>query len=212
MRKVMSIIVLMWAVLVLDAGKTYAQGSAPRLQLSSVDFGITWSSEHAKIADTGCQCFWLAGGSAEGAVTLYHGLGVAAELNGGTASNIAPGVDLSKLTFAVGPRYTSNMPRWKIIRRVPLRLFGKGLFGDAHAFNGTFPVAKGTVSHASSFSMQFGGGADLGLWRGLGVRLIEFQYIRTSFSNDYSNTQNDLRISAGMTWRIQTKRERSDNP
>jgi outer membrane immunogenic protein len=212
MRKILSITWLLCAVLVLGTGRTYAQGSAPHFQVSSVDFGIMASSEHTKIANASCQCFWLAGGSAEGAITFYHGLGLAAELNGGTASNIAPGVDLSKLTFATGPRYTSDRRKWKITRRVPLRLFGQGLFGDGHAFNGVFPVAKGTVSHASSFSMQFGGGADLGLWRGLGVRLVELQYVRTGFPNDYSNTQDDLRISAGMTWRIETKRERPDNP
>jgi hypothetical protein len=204
MRRVKIRSFLFCGLLILSGtGRAFAQ-TWP-LQFGSVDLSVLWSSEHAKIANTSCQCFWLQGASGEGAITLYHGLGIAAEVNGGTASNIVPGVGLSKITFAAGPRYTWDMA--KIARRFPLQIFGQGLFGDAYAFSGVFPVASGTETSANSFSMQFGGGANLGLWRGFGVRLIELQYVHTSFPNDFSNSQNDLRLSAGITWRIGTKKE-----
>jgi hypothetical protein len=203
MRRMTIRSVLLCGFLILSGTGTAFAQTLP-LQVGSVDFSIMWSSEHAKIANASCQCFWLQGGSGEGAVTLFHGLGIAAEVNGGTASNIAPGVGLSKTTFAAGPRYTWDMA--KIARRFPLQIFGQSLFGDAYAFNGVFPVASGTETSANSFSMQFGGGANLGLWRGFGVRLIEVQYVRTSFPNDFSNSQNDVRLSAGITWRIRTKK------
>jgi hypothetical protein len=204
MRRVTIRSFLLCGLLILGGtGRAFAQ-TWP-LQFGSVDFSVMWSSEHAKIANTGCQCFWLQGGSADGVVNLYRGLGVAAEVNGGMASNIAPGVGLSKITFAAGPRYTWNLA--KIARRFPLQIFGQGLFGDAYAFNSVFPVASGTETSANSFSMQFGGGANLGLWRGIGVRLIEVQYVRTSFPNNFSNSQNDVRLSAGITWRMRTKKD-----
>jgi hypothetical protein len=38
----------------------------------------------------------------------FHGLGVAANLTGECASNIGTGIDLDKVMFAMGPRYTCN--------------------------------------------------------------------------------------------------------
>ncbi len=72
----------------------------------SGDLAVTYTAERAKIASIDCGCFWLQGGSASGAVALFRGLGAAANFTGEHASNIAPGVDLSKLVFMAGPRYT----------------------------------------------------------------------------------------------------------
>lgn len=40
------------------------------------------------------------------------------------------------------------------------------------------------------------------LSKSLGVRLFEADYVRSSLPNDASNTQNDLRLAAGVTWHI----------
>ena len=75
---------------------------------TDVDVAITYVAERAKIASVDCGCFWLNGGSGDFAMTLFHGLGVAANLTGEHASNIGTGIDLDKVMFAMGPRYTYN--------------------------------------------------------------------------------------------------------
>ena len=50
--------------------------------------------------------------------------------------------------------------------------------------------------------MQLGGGLDVTLSRGFGVRALQVDYIRTSLPNNTSNIQNDLRIAFGITYRV----------
>lgn len=177
---------------------------APTSQRRSIDLGFTWSPEHAKIAENACHCFWLQGLSANASLNFYRGLGIAVDLTQGSASNIEPGLDLKKITFAVGPRYTLDLAHFKRMKdsqHAP-RLFGQALFGPSHAYNSFFPTPTGSTSSANSFSIQLGGGADLPLKRGFGLRLLEIDYVRTTFPNDYSNIQNDYRLGFGFSYRL----------
>lgn len=63
----------------------------------------------AKVASVDCGCFWLNGGSGDFTIRLFDGLGVAANLTGEHASNIGTGIDLDKVMFSMGPRYTYNL-------------------------------------------------------------------------------------------------------
>ena len=99
-------------------------------QLSG-DLAVTYSIERAKIASIDCGCFWLQGGSVSGAISLFHGLGIAANFTGEHAANIAPGEDLSKIAFMAGPRYTlhaSHGDGWFSEKR-RITVFGEALFG-----------------------------------------------------------------------------------
>src|SRR5271154_5193202 len=81
-------------------------------QAQSADLAVTYTTDRAKIATVDCGCFWMQGGSFDAAVPLFRGLGVAANLTGEHSGSIAPAVDLSKLTFVAGPRYTYSTTRW----------------------------------------------------------------------------------------------------
>jgi hypothetical protein len=83
-----------------------------------------------------------------------------------------------------------------------LQLYGQGLFGGVHAFNGVFPASSGTTSSAGSFALQVGGGMNLFFSKSFGVRLLEMDYVRTALPNSASNTQNDLRLACGVLWHI----------
>ena len=50
--------------------------------------------------------------------------------------------------------------------------------------------------------MQTGAGLNLIFSNRFGVRLLEANYVRTALPNNASNTQNDLRIAFGATWRL----------
>jgi hypothetical protein len=159
---------------------------------ADVDVAITYVAERAKIASIDCGCFWLQGGSGDLAITFSHGLGVAANLTGVHAANVAPGIDLDKVLFAMGPRYTYDRGRWA--------LFGEALFGGAHAFNTIFPSSTGVVGGASSYAMMFGGGLDFQAARHIRLRALEADYVRSTLPNNANNTQNDLRLAAGLSF------------
>jgi opacity protein-like surface antigen len=169
----------------------------------SVDLAATYSVERANIVTNDCGCFWLQGGSVNGGVTFFHGLGVAANFTGEHSSNIVPGVDVNKLAFMAGPRYTLRASRWAnhLHLRKPTAVFGEALFGFAHGFDGAFPTSTGFTSSASSFSMQVGGGLDVALAKRFGLRALEVDYVRTTLPNNATDTQNDLRLAVGISYR-----------
>jgi hypothetical protein len=169
---------------------------------TSADVAVTYNLERAKISSSNCGCFWMNGASAEGALNFRHGLGAVALLGGATASNIEPGVDLNKVTYLFGPRYSYDISHYagRLARGRSSHLFGELLLGGTHGFSSSFPTPNGLVTSANSFAMQLGGGLDVAAGRGFGVRALELDYIRTNLPNSASNSQNDLRIAFGLTY------------
>jgi NHL repeat len=137
------------------------------------------------------------------AVTFYRGLGVAVNLTGGHASNIESGVDLDKVSFMMGPRYTYQFKNWfghDFGRPGGGRIFGEGLIGGVHSFNTVVPTSAGVAGAATYFVFQVGGGVDLPLRKGIGIRLFEADYVRSTLPNGGNSTQNDLRLAAGISF------------
>ena len=171
----------------------------------SADLAVTYTTERAKIASTGCGCFWFQGGSVNGAVPVFRGLSAAANFTGEHSSSVGTGVDISKLAFMAGPRYTLDTQRWSgrwLGSSHGASIFGEALFGFAHGFNSVFPTASGVETGATSFSLQVGGGLNIGIARRFGLRALEIDYVRTSLPNSAGNTQNDLRLAFGVSYHI----------
>ena len=187
------------------AGTTgWAQKSptaAPKTPIST-DVSVTYSIERAKIAPGACGCFWLQGAGVDAAVTFWKGFGVAASLAGEHAGSVEPGVDVNKIDFTAGPRYTYTA--WKSHTAATdqrrLQVFGQGLFGYMHGFDGVYPATGGVVSSAGSLAIEAGGGLNLFFTKNLGVRLIEAEYVRSALPNTAANTQNDMRLSFGLVY------------
>jgi hypothetical protein len=166
----------------------------------STDVAITFASERSQVVPSIC-CFWFKGGGADGAVTFWKGLGLAASLTGDRASNVEPGVDVNKINFLVGPRFT-----WRTrigANHHGMSIFGQGLFGEAHSFDGFFPSSNGNTTRANSLDIQVGGGLNYYLTKKFGLRLIEADIVRSEFPNATSNTQTDMRLGFGITYHIQ---------
>jgi hypothetical protein len=183
-----------------------AQQSTPvKRPPATIDIAFTYVAERAKIATEPCGCFWLQGAGMNGAVTFYRGLGVAANLTGGHASNVQDGVGLDKVYFMMGPRYTYQRKNWfghDVGQNAGFRMFGEGLIGGVHAFNTVVPSSAGVAGAASSFVFQVGGGVDHTIRRGIGIRIVEADYVRSTLPNAASNTQHDFRLAAGISFRF----------
>lgn len=167
-----------------------------------IDLAVTYNAERGKIASVDCGCFWMHGGSMNAGFTFYHGLGVAANLTGEHAADIRQGVDLDKVMFSMGPRYTYGAERWKggFLKERGFSFFGEGLIGGVHGFNSVFPSSQGAQKAASSFAVQAGGGLDLRVSKTFGVRAFEADYVRTTLPNNADNVQHDFRVGAGVSW------------
>jgi hypothetical protein len=170
----------------------------------SGDLALTYAMERAQSVPGQC-CFWMQGGSADAAATFWKGLGVAAGLTGDHTSNYLSGMDVNKIAYLTGPRYTYTA--WAsdagtAERSRSIQVFGQALFGGVHGFNGMYPSGSGTTSSASSFAIQIGGGFNLFLTRKLGVRLLEMDYVRTTLPNSAANAQDDLRLAFGVAYHL----------
>ena len=183
-----------------------AQVRPAQVHSTDIDVAVTYVAERGKIAPSDCGCFWLQGGSLDTALTFYRGLGVAANLTGGHNDDIASGVELDKVAFMLGPRYTVRASDWWH-RGTPgmmggAAIFGEGLIGGVHSFNTVVPTAAGTAGAASSFAFQVGGGVDVPLGKRLGIRLVEADFVRSTLPNGGNDVQHDLRLAAGISFHL----------
>ena len=169
----------------------------------SADLAITYAPERAQSVPGQC-CFWMQGGAADAAATFWKGLGIAASLTGDHSSNYMPGNDVNKIAYLAGPRYTytTRAGHAGAVATPRFQIFGQGLFGGVHGFNGVYPTSSGTVSSANSSAIQIGGGLNLFLSRNLGVRLLEVDYVRTALPNSAANAQDDMHLAFGFTYHI----------
>jgi hypothetical protein len=216
MRVTICVKVLLVSVGVMLAAAAGAQDASPiRETPVSVDLAITYAAERGQIAPSNCGCFWMNGAGAEAAVNFRRGFGLVASLSGSTTSNVAPGVDVNRIAYLVGERYTHALwPARKAVGEQGVAtsqtakpvgrvdFFAQLLVGGVHGFDGVYPATGGVTATANGFAMQLGGGLNMPLSKHLGLRLIDAEYLHTTLPNNTSNAQNDLRLSAGLTWHL----------
>ena len=149
----------------------------------------------------GCGCFNLNGGSATFAWLLpsaspakpgsFALVGDVTIAHAGAAAGAGDSLTLS--TFTAGGRY---LPR---LGHSPLQPFGQALVGLAHSSGTLVQTPNPGASNAgAAFAANLGGGLDLRASPRFSVRLIEADYLVTTFDNGTNNHQNNLRVSAGV--------------
>jgi hypothetical protein len=192
-----------FSLILLLIGASALRGTAQPAS-PSTDLAVTYTPEYAKVSGIDCGCFWFQGGAADAAVTFHRGLGIAASLTGQQASSVSGGNGVSKVAYLFGPRFTFGISRQpeNLLLGHGTTFFGEALFGGMHGFDSIFPSSSGAKPSANSFAFQLGGGMDVALARGLGIRAIELDYVRSSLPNSGSGTQNDLRIAVGLSYRF----------
>ena len=106
-----------------------------------------------------------------------HVLGITGDVSGVYNSHR---INSSVYTYTVGPVLTARLP--------VVQPFVHALFGAA-------TISSGRVN-TTAFAMLVGGGLDLGLRKGIGIRLMQADWIMTQFGNSTQNSQG--RVSAGL--------------
>jgi hypothetical protein len=176
------------------------QAPSPSLYEVGVNYSIMQSNRE------GGATFWTQGGSVQAHRNLWRGLGVAADASGLDTPNenihvhdpqaSATPVGLDLITFAAGPRYTWGPASSRYA------LFGQFLAGWTHGMNSVFAAPGGAVSSASSVAWVAGGGLNMHVSQHISLRAIEADWLRTALPNAGNGVQNNLRLGAGLIWRI----------
>jgi len=197
--------VLLVSVCILMSTRGWAQAQ-PQAKLpttpvsGTMNFGLTYSTERAEIAPNSCNCFWLQGAGFDATYNLPKGIGLVGSISGGTAANVKPGISVNKLTYLIGGRYTHILPA--NVGKGKVQLFGEGLIGVTHGFNGAYPVSGILAPSASSFALQLGGGVDVFPSRHIGIRVLQADFVRTTLPNAFNNSQDDFRLAFGIVFHI----------
>ena len=106
-----------------------------------------------------------------------HVLGITADVSGVYNSHRA---NSSVYTYTVGPVLTARLP---VVQPF------------IHALFGGITFSSGRVNN-NAFAMFVGGGLDIGLRKGIGLRLVQADWLMTQFNNQSQNSQG--RVSAGL--------------
>ncbi len=170
---------------------------------SPAEANVRFSEQISNGPAGSCGCFAMEGFAGDVAWTLHRygnensrtvgGIADVSVEHTGKVSNAPYGLTLTTLAF--GPRFALSAFK-------STHLFAQSLFGISYGSSSQFPAHNALVSSANSFALDVGGGADHAINENVAIRMFQVEYLRTSLPNNSTNWQNNLRISAGITFRF----------
>jgi outer membrane immunogenic protein len=184
-------------VVSIAAHSAHGQSAAAAKDGSHPELALAYNYVHSNTPAGDCGCFSLNGGSATFAWPLRHaGLSLVGDVSVTHAGSISSsGLDLTLGTYTAGARY--SLPGGH------LRPFGQVLVGVAHSSGSLVEGSDAsTASSGAAFASLMGGGVDLHATHHFSIRLVEADYLLTTFYNGSNNHQNNLRISTGVVLRF----------
>jgi outer membrane immunogenic protein len=193
-RNTFHLLLVMTALL---AAQTVAHATQPvaaqRQYRAEMAFDYTFLRSNAPPG--GCGCFNMNGGSATFAFPVGTGklslVGDATLVQGSSISS--NNFNLTLGAYTAGVRYR---PRFKYSSLKP---FGQVLIGVAHSGGSLVHSPLYTIPNAgASFAANIGGGLDLRAGQRFSIRLVEADYLVTTFQNGDNDHQNNVRLSSGL--------------
>jgi outer membrane protein OmpA-like peptidoglycan-associated protein len=184
-------------LLIIFGGSAAAQQQPSIFKDDSPMFNLSVGYDHTQAnAPPGiCQCFGTNGGYGSASFFFTNRLAVEAQVTGSTSSHISSlGQNLNLYTYMAGPKVAFPIHR--------ITIFGQVLFGGAHGTNSYFPTGNSSTTSSSSFALAPGGSIDFDLTPRFSIRMVQAQYLRTTFPNGETNEQNQLQIGAGIVFKF----------
>jgi len=162
----------------------------------ATEFALDYTFVRSNAPPGECSCFPMNGASVS--VAQPFGSGQYSAVFDATiehASGISAGdYGLTLPVFTVGVRYRP----WPQSKWSP---FGEVLLGASHA-SGSLVEGDTPAAHESSFrfASNIGGGVDYWLSAHWSIRVLEADYLLTTYDNRADNRQNNLRLSVGAAF------------
>jgi hypothetical protein len=166
---------------------------------------------------TGVNSRALHGGGGGGQLNFAKIFGLKGEFQGYMSTevtvNVTSPISTPKGVLPVGT-YKSNATMFTYffgpVIRIPgrhIRPFGELLFGGTNTnlyaqLNNSLGTANANGGTQHPFAMAFGGGLDIAVNRSVAIRVGEFDYVVTRFTNIFTNTnnQNNFRYLGGVVF------------
>jgi outer membrane immunogenic protein len=154
-----------------------------------VEIGANYNYFHANAPPGQCGCFALNGGSGSVVFNITPVWSGVADIAVAFANNVDnTQQDITIINYLFGPRYTRRTSS----RFVP---YGQILFGGAKEdVNFTFVINR------NAFGLLGGGGVTTKLGRRFKFTIGEVDYVYTRIPNAKNNSQNNIRVSTGITY------------
>ncbi len=161
-------------------------------QTPVLEFGLQYQATRVNAPPAQCGCFWMQGGGLQLAFTVHPRWSVVADLSGANATNVN-GVEqrLSTFNYVFGPRFSLRTHR-------ALTPYLQGLAGASEVFSNYALYGHGH----NSFAAMGGGGVEFRLSDHLSLVPLEANYIYSRAPNGDNSHQNNLRIGAGINFRL----------
>jgi opacity protein-like surface antigen len=179
---------------------------APRVELF-----LGYSYLHAMPASNENRMVWLNGGSTSIALNYNRYLGLVGDFGGFADSEVKLNLGISSsVVDSDGRAYTYLVgPRVSFRNHTRITPFAQVLFGGMHASEVLLSNCSGVgctpLPKENKFAMTAGGGLDIGISRHFAIRLVQAEYMMTSFENLGTGAdarQNDMRLSSGIVFRF----------
>ncbi|HXS78018.1 MAG TPA: hypothetical protein VN753_17705 [Terracidiphilus sp.] len=174
-------------------------GSRPAATTSRLgrwEAGFAYNFVHSNAPPGGCGCFSMNGGSASLGLWVSQHWAAVGEVAVQHASNVNDsGQDLTLASYLFGPRL-------QIHPSARVKPFAQILAGAAHASGSYAPGAADYPGSPNAFAMATGAGLSVSLSSRLAIQAPEVDYYLTRFNNSGNDHQNNVRVSAGLTWRF----------
>ena len=179
----------------------FAQKSAVPQKAPSTELALQYQYVRSNAPPGGCTCFSLNGGGGSFAWQFKPGrFALVGDVSVTRAAGISSSnFDLILSTFLAGARYT---PHWSLAHG-KVQPFAQAMAGIAHASGSLASGQNSGVNNAgAAFAGLLGGGLDMSANPRFSLRLIEADYMPTTFDNSVNNHQNNLRLSAGVIFKF----------
>jgi opacity protein-like surface antigen len=182
-----------------------------------VELFLGYSYLHAMPSSNENRMVWLNGGSTSIAYNFNRYLGLVGDFGGFADSEVKLNIgNSSSVVDSSGNAYTYLFgPRVSFRNHTRITPFVQALFGGMHASDVTLSNCSGggctPLPAENKFAMTAGGGLDIGVSHHFAIRLVQAEYLMTSFENlstGASARQNDMRLSSGIVFRFGGNRGR----
>ncbi len=181
-------------VALLLAQRTLCAQAVPGNNAATPELALTYTWIHSNAPPGGCGCFSLNGGTASFALPIRNShVSAVAEFNDGFASRVLnTDKSLNLTTFTAGLRYSPLAGRSRLQPYVQVLLGAARLDGSLANLS--------TANASDAFAGSGGGGLDLHLNQHFALRLVQIQYLATTFDNFSNNHQNNIQLGTGLVF------------
>lgn len=197
--EIIALLVVIWVSASGRAAAQMQQSNTSERQ-TRAEVALDYNYIRANAPPGECGCFGLNGGSATFAWTVKPAshFSIVGDIGATHADSISRNkYDMTLGTFTVGGRYKP------LSAQSSLQPFAQVLIGVAHAHGSLVTTQNSSGSDsANAFASLLGGGLDLRVSRHVSVRLLEANYLITTFNNNVNSRQNNFRIGAGIIFRF----------